>query len=251
MSILDTFDGEGEEILRPDMIFEHTDDIPKKLIVVFNINTVNSMLKRFDCTECSARMSAGQNIPIYSLEYKGETIGFYLSPIGSAAAVGIMEEIAFKKDKKLLFFGSCGSLDKEISSGKLLIPEEAYRDEGTSYHYAPPSDYIKIKSADRLAEVFDEINVPYSKTKIWTTDAFYRETKRNMLARKAEGCSAVDMECSALMACAQFRGYEVYEFVYAADCLDGDEWDMRILGSGEKDLCDMMADIALETIIRL
>ncbi|SFB79276.1 nucleoside phosphorylase [Ruminococcus albus] len=251
MSILDTFDGDGEEILRPDMIFEHTEDIPKKLISVFNINSVNSLLDRYDCAKCSARMSAGQNIPIYSLEYKGEKIGFYLSPIGSAASVGIMEEIAFRKDKKLLFFGSCGSLDKDISSGKLLIPAEAYRDEGTSYHYAPPSDYIKIKSADRLAEVFDEINVPYCKTKIWTTDAFYRETKRNMLARKAEGCSAVDMECSALMACAQFRGYEVYEFVYAADCLDGDEWDMRILGNGEKDLCDMMTDIALETIIRL
>ena len=53
------------------------------------------------------------------------------------------------------------------------------------------------------------------------------------------------------MACAQFRGYEVYEFVYAADCLDGDEWDMRILGSGEKDICGTMADIAIETIIRL
>ena len=251
MSIVDTFDSKSEEILRPDMIFQHTDDIPKKLIAVFNINTVNSLLDRYDCKKCSARMSAGQNIPIYSLEYKGETIGFYLSPIGSAAAVGIMEEIAFKKDKKILFYGSCGSLDKDISSGKLLVPTEAYRDEGTSYHYAPPSDYITIKSADRLAEVFDEINVPYCKTRIWTTDAFYRETKKNMLARKAEGCSAVDMECSALMACAQFRGYEVYEFVYTADCLDGDAWDMRILGNGEKDICGMMSDIALETIIRL
>ncbi|MCR5542187.1 MAG: nucleoside phosphorylase [Ruminococcus sp.] len=251
MSIVDTFDSESEEILRPDMIFQHTDDIPIKLIAVFNINTVNSLLDRYDCKKCSARMSAGQNIPIYSLEHKGKTIGFYLSPIGSAASVGIMEEIAFKKDKKILFFGSCGSLDKDISSGKLLVPTEAYRDEGTSYHYAPPSDYITIKSADRLAEVFDEINVPYCKTRIWTTDAFYRETKKNMLARKAEGCSAVDMECSALMACAQFRGYEVYEFVYTADCLDGDAWDMRILGNGEKDICGMMSDIALETIIRL
>lgn len=251
MSLFDSFDINGEEILRPDMLFEHTDDIPKKLIVVFNVNTMNSMLERFEFTECSARMSAGITIPIYSLNYKCERIGCYLSPIGSAAAVGIMEEIAFKKDKKLLFFGSCGSLDKDISSGNLLIPYEAYRDEGTSFHYAPPSDYITVITADRLAEVFDELEIPYRKTKIWTTDAIYRETKRNMLARKAEGCSAVDMECAALMACAQFRGYEVYEFVYAADCLDGDEWDMRILGNGEKDICGTMADIAIETIIRL
>ena len=59
------------------------------------------------------------------------------------------------------------------------------------------------------------------------------------------------MECSALMACAQYRGYEVYEFVYTADCLVGDEWDKRILGKGENDIRDTMIDIAAEAIIRL
>ena len=218
---------------------------------MFNINMTDYMLKRFECTKCSERMTAGHIIPVYCFEYKGEMIGFYLSPVGGSVSVGIMEEIAFNKDKQMLFFGSCGSLDKEISSGALLVPTAAYRDEGTSFHYAPPSDYIEVSTADRLAEIFDEIDVPYRKTKIWTTDALYRETKRNMLARKAEGCSAVDMECAALMACAKFRGYDVYEFVYTADCLDGDEWDKRILGNGEKDICDMMINVALETIIRI
>lgn len=34
------------------------------------------------------------------------------------------------------------------SKRKNVIPSVAYRDEGMSYHYAPPSDYIQIKNAD-------------------------------------------------------------------------------------------------------
>lgn len=251
MSIIESFDGNGEEIITPDRIIMETDDIPERLLAVFGKKFSARILERFDCLEVSVRSTASTSISIYGFEYKGKQVGFYLSPMGGATAVGVLEEIAFTKKHKLLFFGSCGSLDSEISSGHLLVPTAAYRDEGTSYHYAPPSDYIEIKTAERLAAVFDEIGVPYRKTKVWTTDAIYRETRRNMLARKSEGCAAVDMECASLMACAQFRRYEVYQFLYAADCLDGESWDKRILGSMELDMRDEILNAALETIIRL
>ena len=151
----------------------------------------------------------------------------------------------------MLYFGSCGSLDKDITAGYLLVPTAAYRDEGTSYHYAPPSDFIEVKSADRLAEIFDELSVPYNRTKTWTTDAVYRETRDNMEKRRSEGCSVVEMECASLMAAAQFRGYEVYQYLYAADCLDGEQWDSRILGRMSDDLRESILKIALETAIRL
>lgn len=50
----------------------------------------------------------------------------------------------------------------------------------------------------------------------WTTDAFYRETKRNMEKRKEEGCGVVEMECASIMAVGQIRKKEVYQFLYAA-----------------------------------
>lgn len=83
-----------------------------------------------------------------------------------------------------MFFGSCGSLDKSITGGHLIVPNAAYRDEGTSYHYAPASDYIEIKTAGKLAQIFDEIGVPFIQTKTWTTDGFYRETQNNAAKRK-------------------------------------------------------------------
>lgn len=52
-----------------------------------------------------------------------------------------------------------------------MVPTEAYRDEGTSYHYAPASDYIKIQNADVVAKFMETVGLPYVKGKTWTTDA--------------------------------------------------------------------------------
>lgn len=250
MSLFDSFDKDGEEIISPKSFFTQSQDIPERVLAFFSQKYLNKLLDMYDCKEI-AHLSAGARINVYSFDYKGETIAFYLSPIGGCVSTGILEEICAGTKIKTLFFGSCGSLDRNISAGHMMIPVSAYRDEGTSYHYAEPSDYIEVASAERLAEVFDELEVPYNKIKVWTTDAFYRETRRNMQARRSEGCVAVDMECASLMACAQFRGYETYEFLYAADCLDGEEWDRRILGGTMSDMFDKILHTALETLIRL
>jgi uridine phosphorylase len=43
--------------------------------------------------------------------------------------------------KQFIMFGSAGSLNEEKTKGKFVIPTEAYRDEGMSYHYAPAKDH--------------------------------------------------------------------------------------------------------------
>ena len=135
--------------------------------------------------------------------------------------------------KNYIVYGSSGSL-VDLKEADVILPSDAYRDEGTSYHYAKASDYIKIKNCDRLVEILKELNVEYVVGKTWTTDAFYRETINNKDKRVAEGCICVEMECSALQALCDFRGLELYQFVYAADSLHGD-WQRRILGQLEKD----------------
>jgi uridine phosphorylase len=52
---------------------------------------------------------------------------------------------------KYIVFGGSGCLNKEIARGKVMIPTAAYRDEGTSYHFAPASDYIDVKNSDVVA----------------------------------------------------------------------------------------------------
>lgn len=87
----------------------------------------------------------------------------------------------------------------------------------------------------------------FTEGKVWTTDAFYRETRAKFEKRKAQGCVCVDMECSALMALAQFRGIDVFEFFYAGDNLDREQWDPRSLSTHAKlDEKDRAAYLALE-----
>ena len=108
-----------------------------------------------------------------------------------------------------------------------MIPTAAYRDEGTSYHYVAPADYIKIKNADIVKQFMEENELPYVLGKTWTTDAFYRETKNNFEKHRADGCISVEMECSAVQAVCDFRGLEFYTFFTSGDLLDAPKWDKR------------------------
>ena len=131
------------------------------------------------------------------------------------------------KTKKYVVFGGSGCLNREIAHGRVMVPTEAYRDEGTSYHYAPASDYIRISGSGTVAGFMREYGVPFVEGKTWTTDAIHRETVGNFSARKAEGCISVEMECTAIQAMCDFRRLELYFFFTSGDLLDSPEWDER------------------------
>ena len=108
-----------------------------------------------------------------------------------------------------------------------MVPTAAYRDEGTSYHYAPAADYIAVKNAPFVAGFMRANGLPCVEGKTWTTDSFYRETRGHFEKRRAEGCISVEMECAALQAMCDFRGLELYMFLTSGDLLDAPEWDAR------------------------
>ena len=71
----------------------------------------------------------------------------------------------------------------------------------------------------------------YQEVITWSTDGFFRETKEKVAYRKSEGCAVVEMECSALSACADFRGATWGMILYTADSLaDVDKYDERNWG---------------------
>ncbi|MBP3816052.1 MAG: nucleoside phosphorylase [Firmicutes bacterium] len=187
-------------------------------------------------------VSCGGNIPIYSFEIedlKGEAmrIGILLSSIGSVAAgINITECNWLTGATKFIMFGSAGALNEPLTKGKYVVPAKAYRDEGMSYHYMPPSDYVDVDMADRVGEIFDEIKVPYVKGPCWTTDTWYRETVEQMKARVEDGCLAVDMEVSGAQAVCSFYGWELYCFLVTGDVLGEEEYSLGGLASANHDL---------------
>ncbi|MDR2531045.1 MAG: nucleoside phosphorylase [Oscillospiraceae bacterium] len=194
-------------------------------------------------------MVACVDIPVYKINYEGTDIAVYCTTVGGPAAGGLLEEMIAKGCRKFVFFGSCGVLNRDIAAKSLIVPTAAYRDEGMSYHYAPPSEYIDVPTAPRFAKILAELELPHVCGKTWTTDAIYRETRANMEKRKADGCLTVEMECASIMAVAQFRGVEAYQFLYAADSLDEVEWDARTLGSLPQSQREQYLRIALEIAV--
>jgi len=236
MSIEKTFDNLSDEIVKPCMIYNSVEDnvknLPEVAVVTFMPCFIDIVKNRPREILTDIGSSSSDIYPTYAVTHKNKRIAIYQTPVGGVGSVMRLEMMIAWGVKKFVFFGSCGVLDKNIAEGNFIIPTEAYRDEGPSYHYAPANDYIKVKTANKLSDIMTELQLPHVKGKTWTTDAFFRETQNNMLKRKAEGCLTVEMECASIMAAGQFRGVEVYQYLYAADNLDATEWEMRSLGSG-------------------
>lgn len=251
MSIIHTFDPDSEAILNPWDAIVPADNLPETLIGTFNPKFIAILEKMTSLEECAILKGNGRVIPVYRFEYNGAVMGIFHTMLGGAGSAAMLEELIAMGAKRVLYFGSAGALDKELVYGRLIVPTAAYRDEGVSYHYMPASDYIEIETAEHLCGIFDSLNVPYVKAKTWTTDAIYRETRTNMLARKAEGCAVVEMECASVMAVGQFRKVPVYQFLYAADCLDATQWDKRMLGSMSQDLRERILTVALNVAAKL
>ena len=67
-----------------------------------------------------------------------------------------------------------------------LVPVKALRDEGTSYHYAPPSRFMETNEKARKAieKTIVQYNMKYQEVITWSTDGFFRETKDKVEYRK-------------------------------------------------------------------
>ena len=170
-------------------------------------------------------------LPWYIYEKDGSKVAVAMALIGAPMVVGLLEELKARGFKNFIVLESCGVLDQSIQADKIILPSSALRDEGTSYHYAPASDEIAYERSLLLTmeKALDKAGIEHIRTKSWTTDAFYRETAAKVKRRLAAGARVVDMEASAIMAWAQYRQANVYQFFYTADYVDhhNHEWDAR------------------------
>ena len=199
--------------------------------VIFTFSHVieKHVTERYPCQKVGELWMGHGMTSVYRFEHHGKAFGFYRTWVGAPACVGTVEDVmAVLRTDKVIHFGGAGCLNKQIARGKVMIPTAAYRDEGTSYHYAPAADYIKIRNAEVVAACMAENKIPYVLGKTWTTDAFYRETANNFEKRKADGCISVEMEGAAVQAVCDFRGLEVYMFFTSGDLLDAPEWTDRL-----------------------
>lgn len=222
---------------------------PERAVMLFMETEVDDYALKNDCEIIGQFKTVTKQFPVYKTIHNGVELAFCQAPLGGAAATQIIEELIAGGVKKIIAAGCCGALIAD-NEGDFYIPVSALRQEGTSYHYLPPSREVALNTnaVNAIAAVLDRRGFHYRKCKTWTTDGFFRETKEMAEYRKSEGCSVVEMECASLAACAEFRNIIFGQLLFTADSLaDIESHDIRDWGNRFFDLAmDLAMDAAAE-----
>ncbi|HEX2962952.1 MAG TPA: nucleoside phosphorylase [Ignavibacteriales bacterium] len=222
------FDPEREAVFEPTSIIKPA-DVSEYCVFTFFKDVIEKIVNENNVRTVKLLNSEMGKHPLYEMEFQGKKIAFFHSPVGAPFAAAALEEVIALGCRKFIACGGAGVLDSEIHCGKIVVPFSALRDEGTSYHYLPPSREVEADAdaLQALKDTLDSNKIDYITTRTWTTDAVYRETRQTINKRKAEGCLVVEMEAAAFFAVSKFRGVKFGQMLYGGDDISCEEWDHR------------------------
>jgi uridine phosphorylase len=164
-----------------------------------------------------------------ALTLAGRTVGIVGCAVGAPFAVLIAEELFASGCRLLLSVTSAGQITRSDRPPYFVIIDRALRDEGTSYHYAPPSEYSDADSA-LVAMAVEALNGTDQRVLVgssWTTDAPFRETAKAIAAARSKGILAVEMEAAALYAFARAAGVRVLCLAHVTNTMGQTEQDFE------------------------
>lgn len=173
----------------------------------------------------------------------GITFGIVGCAVGSSFAVLVAEELFASGCRLLISVTSSGQITPVQTPPYFILIEKALRDEGTSYHYLPPSPYSEAPAAMLAGfdDAFEDFNVPVLQGATWTTDAPFRETEDAIAAKRKRGVLAVEMEAAALYAFASARGKNVICFAHVTNQMGQIDGDFeKGHGDGATDALDVI-----------
>lgn len=207
-------------------------EVPPVCVLDPDGDLVAYVRKRFGATPCP--QWACYHTQMWTWAADAQRYGVIGHVVGGSFAVLVAEQ---------LFASGCGFLINLTSAGQItdvgpppyyILVARALRDEGTSYHYLPPADYVAAEPAllARAAAALAEICQPHVGLHVglhvgdtWTTDAPFRETEESIAQRRRAGILAVEMEAASLYAFAAARGRPVICLAHVSNqlgCVDGD-----------------------------
>lgn len=223
------YDETAEAIIEPHKLLAPIPKIPKQCVICFFHDVIKHLWEQQKLTEITTLKTEMGSHPVYAFQQDNQPVTLFHPGIGAPLAAGLFEEVIALGCNTFIACGGAGVLEKDIVVGHLLVPTSAIRDEGTSYHYLPPSREISanLEAVEAIELILKQRNIAYLLTKTWTTDAFYRETPKKIALRRSEGCLTVEMEAAALFAVAQFRKVRLGQILYGGDDLSGEYWDSR------------------------
>ena len=216
---------------------------PHTVIVCYQRAAIAALLKRYRHTKV-----AGFFGNLHLLKTRSQPIGV-LQPVGPGApiAAAVLEELIAFGVRRFVSIGLAGGLQSDLHSGDVVIADRALRDEGTSYHYLPPARSVEADPAlvQHISAALSAQHVVHSIGANWTTDAPYRETRREVEVYRAEGVKTVEMEAAALFAVGQRLGAPTAAVFVIGDRLADLIWqppaDPHVLDHSLKTVAEVIA----------
>lgn len=222
------FDPNPQAILQPDPP-ALSEPAPQGAVVCFFNDVLGKLVQSGALTIIGKLKSEIGENPVYGITWQNTRLLVFHPGVGASLGVGYLEEIIALGTRHFIACGGAGVLDKAIVAGHPVVLTSAVRDEGTSYHYLPPSREVSASplATAALEATLQTRRIEYLLGKTWTTDGIYRETTAKRAQRTAEGCCVVEMEAAAFFAAAQMRGVNFGQIVYGGDLVVPEGWDGR------------------------
>lgn len=159
----------------------------------------------------------------------GRDIGVVPCAVGGPYAVLVATELHASGCELVISVTSAGQVLSLGAPPYFVLIDRARRDEGTSAHYLPPSEWATLEPglATLLIGAFDGLDEPVVSGSSWTTDAPFRETARAIAAAEAAGVHAVEMEAAGLYAYATATGARVVCVAHVTNTMavNGDDFE--------------------------
>jgi uridine phosphorylase len=179
---------------------------------------------------------------LYEFDYAGECFGIIGCAVGASFAVLVAEQLFVSGCRFLVSMTSAGQIVQRAPPPYFILIDRALRDEGTSYHYLPPSEFVEAE--ERLVKA--AVNAFVAGAQLvyrgasWTTDAPFRETAAAIERCRARDILAVEMEAAALYAFARTHRKPVLCFAHVTNRMAVVEGDFE---KGEADGSSASLDV--------
>lgn len=148
--------------------------------------------------------------------------------IGAPVVAGLTDEFAALGVRQFALIGMAGGLQESLSAGSLILSTGSIRGEGVTRHYLPPVETVESSEEilNKVSSVLSHKNINHTTGLTWTTDAPFRELRRDALAYQQRGILAVEMEAAAMLAVAKSYGLAACAAFSVTDSLANGVWGM-------------------------
>lgn len=180
----------------------------------------------------AVRERAGDPVEIVGSQYClpiSERVGYvpvHEWGIGAPITATVAENVIAAGATTVVMLGGCACLQPDVPTDAAVLPTDAIRDEGVSYHYRPADEAVAPDPSlvDELDEALSAAGFDTPRGPTWTTSAMYRETVAEVERYRERGVVSLCMESAALWAVCEYRDVDSATVHEVGDYLAPDEW---------------------------